>query len=56
MIEFVVKIVCLLLIIFIQWGYGTYMYNRGVKYGRDQVTIEILEDEEIIKIKGKNKK
>ena len=56
MIEFVVKIVCLILVIFIQWGYGAYMYNRGVKFGLDHVTVEILRDEEIITIKDENKK
>lgn len=48
MIECVIKMVVVALVILIQWGYGSYMYNRGIEYGRRNTVIETLKDKGIL--------
>ena len=55
MIECVIKMVVVALVILIQWGYGSYMYNRGVDYGRHNTVIETLKDKGVLtEIEHKN--
>ena len=55
MFECVIKMVCVALVILIQWGYGSFMYNRGIEYGRRNTVIEALKDKGVLtEIEHKN--